>query len=890
MTDQNFAARIRDALRKSSYWNERTRDNGKTTQNLVCPVCGDRSAWAYTDNPMSINCNRSNQCGVRTKTLGLFPELRLNVEKDFPATKTDPHRPAREYLKARGLPAAILDGLPFQFQANVRNTGNGAVMFPIGTDAKGKEISNGRLFNPPAGQGKTHNQGSTTGQFWRHHGYQYDPSKPTFITEGILDALSLLALGQQAIAVLAAGQDPGKVDLSVFPHKVLAFDNDDAGRKACRKWRQNYPAAEVILCDQGQDWNDLLTSGNIEQAKDFFIKSLPRYRNNGTLALAETPQEWATAFYNFNQHPPGLFEFSRETFFATLKRARGDNGESFVSVERCLRATARVLSFTIDRANPAKPEYLYNLEIQPSQKGRRPATVTATGRDIATPRAFNEFLLSGAKLPWEGDSKALTAMQAKITGDKKAPEVCRLTVIGYQPESRAYVFHHWAADHNGRIIHPNAQGHFQLSHNRFYQPPPHSDSKAIAPTTIDKEKAKTIYRLIEEAWGMNGLSALSWVVASFFVNQIKEKYNFFPFLSLYGDPASGKSALVTLLNCLQGRDGEGLPITQLNSKKGSVRTIGQVSGLFTALLEDNERNERGFDYSIILTAYNRGPLQVQAAFSNDLQTRENPFLGTLLFAQNTEPFTSKAEKQRTISLYFKAEAITDDSRTAHDRLIAMSKGEIAGVMQQILANRTHFESSWQEEFEKARVDLGGVGERRIIDNHALVLCFSRLFCTLFSIKTKQETVMFLTAIGRQKCISSAVRQTTIADHFFELLDSIEDKSAGCYHLDAERGLVLVYLPRVESILRNKGLNFQASDALTTALQKHPSYVKNGYPYRFPGDPERDNEGRVKRRRVWAFSLEWHQKNSYSTDDHANNPPDSQIWAQWAQLGTQLGTA
>lgn len=41
-------------------------------------------------------------------------------------------------------------------------------------------------------------------------------------------------MGKQAIAVLAAGQDPGKLDLATYPDKVLAFDNDEAGHQLAR--------------------------------------------------------------------------------------------------------------------------------------------------------------------------------------------------------------------------------------------------------------------------------------------------------------------------------------------------------------------------------------------------------------------------------------------------------------------------------------------------------------------------------------------------------------------------------------------------------------------------------------------------------------------------------
>ncbi len=622
---------------------------------------------------------------------------------------------------------------------------------------------------------------------------------------------------------------------------------------------------QVILCDHGHDWNDLLTSSPTpDHAKKKLEEALPRFKNNGKLALAESAAQWADIYHQFHQQPPALFEFQRETFFAQLKTPRGSD-QPHLETRRILRASIKVISYVIDTTNPARPEFRYNLEVTPSQRGRRPLEATATGRDLSTARTLNEFFLSYAKVNFEGDHKAASAIQSKIT-TAKAPEVQQLTVIGYQPENGAYVFPRWAINTAGQLLQPDKRGHFRIGYNRFFRPPAHGEAKSITPETLTQKQVQDIFNAIREAWGMNGVAAFSWVVAGWFVSLIKEEVGYFPFISAWGSPSSGKSALTVLLNNIQGREGEGLPISQLNSKKGMVRTIGQVSGMFTALLEDNERNEKGFDYSMLLTGFNRGPLQVQAAFSADLQTKEAPFLGSLMFVQNVEPFNSKAERQRVISLQFKAEDLTDASRAAYEKLMGTGKKVLAGVLQQVLLNRAHFESAWQREYSTARADLTPMTERRILDNHALILAFYRLFCSCFSIRLDPAFTAFMKETGKRKCISASTRQTTIADHFFELLDTIdEEKAVTAYHIDSEKGWLLVNLPKVENILRNKGLNFQASEPLNIALQRHPSFIRNGLGYRFPNDPATDQFGRTKRRRVWIFDLEWHKNNQLTIE-------------------------
>lgn len=162
----------------------------------------------------------------------------------------------------------------------------------------------------------------------------------------------------------------------------------------------------------------------------------------------------------------------------------------------------------------------------------QPRPATATGQDISTSRALNEFLLTRARIPWEGDPKATTALQVRITGDKRAPEVQLLPVIGYQPEVDAYVYHKWAVDQAGRIITPDKRGHFRLSFKGIYQAPIHAEGKSITPATITHAQVKEIYQSIRDAWGENGAVALAWTIAGWFVNQIKEEINLFPFLSM----------------------------------------------------------------------------------------------------------------------------------------------------------------------------------------------------------------------------------------------------------------------------------------------------------------------------------------------------------------------
>lgn len=234
--DTQIAEEIRNQLQASEYWLDKTKGNRNTISPLVCPVCGYPKAWVYEDKPFAIICNRLNNCSARTPTIQLF-NIARDIEKKFAPTTKDPRQPAKVYLKLRGLNKS-LKNLSYEYFSKTREGCGGAVMFPVGVDRSGKKIYNGRLFNPPPGEGKTHNMGSTSGMYWKHPGMEYDSEKPVYVTEGIIDALSLIEMGVQAIAVLSSGADPATLDLRRFNHLVTAFDNDHAGIRATQKWQK----------------------------------------------------------------------------------------------------------------------------------------------------------------------------------------------------------------------------------------------------------------------------------------------------------------------------------------------------------------------------------------------------------------------------------------------------------------------------------------------------------------------------------------------------------------------------------------------------------------------------------------------------------------------------
>lgn len=808
---------LREKIKTSPLWSSRSKETKQHLTGLICPECGQASAWAYQEQPFAISCNRKNTCGARVRTLELFPELLTDIEQDFAPTREDPQRPAREYLHSRGLTARSLTGLRYEYWRDIRKSGSGGVMFHVGGLAE-KAVWNGRLFNPPAGEGKTHNKGATAGKFWQHPGKEYDPAEPIYATEGIVDALSLIEMGKQAIALLSAGQDPKGVDLGPMAASlVLAFDADSAGAGGLKKWKAAHPRMRAIT-PSGGDWNDLLRRHGA-QAAHVFDEKQQEFEARASLLLAPSAMEYASVFKGFYGYAPGLFVFDRCYHYAfTTKKS-----ETGLSVYRVSNFTVEVDHYRLDSTLDDEPVYRYHLKVKPREGPAVQCSVT--GSDLSNPGSIRSTLLTRARVMWEGEARPSTAL-ATLIAEYKAPVVRQCHILGHDLKSDCMVFQDFLLDRNGRVIFPDKQGFYRSSSREYIRPPkiPSLRPKSGGPSLAH------IYRLINTAWPDNGALCMAYTIASWFVNIIKPELGFFPFLSLHGDTQTGKTRLVRVLNALQCVDEEGLPMTKLNTGKGEIRKLAQRSGLFKALLEGNKEEKLRFDLESLLTLYNSGnALQVRATKTNDIQTHDTEFLSTLVFVQNQEPFRGKAQMERVVSTApFRTGNITSSTTQAFNELIRIPPRELAHSYIDIMKQRRTIEDRWQAYYTSARGEVFGVVEdNRLAENHGIVLAFHRILMDLSG--AENDLTPFVLALARKKHERCAHRPATLADNFFEAVNELSEESRGKF-CELKEGKLYLKLPLALKTLDGHGFKFMTNQIMEE-LKAHPAFIANRVIYR-----------------------------------------------------------
>lgn len=832
----DLPSRIIEKLKQSEYWADKTKITENCIENLTCPECGEARAWAYKKEPWSINCNRLNECGSRTKTLDLFPDIIQRIEKENPPTEADPHRPATAYLQLRGLDEA-LKGLKYEYWENIRNTGSGGVMFPVG------DSWNGRLFNPPKGEGKTHNKGSTSGLVWKHSGREYKSFEETYATEGIITALSLIELGKQAIAVLSAGQDPAKIELSEFKNLVLAFDNDPAGREALIRWKKVLPDTKAMMPINHKDWNDLLLSNSREKVQEYFIKDRVKFEDTAKLAMAKSAEEYVEIYCEIHGSSPYLFTFDKCYYYSYKKPGKDDQNNN----DPCI--TYMVSNFTLetdhyqlDTTVQEEPVNKFYIKIKP--KNGRPVSCSVSANELSSPNSLTTMFLQRGRVVWWGDRRPSIDLIKLIVGSN-APVVRQIKIMGHDIESDCYIFKHFMVSNKGHIIPISDSGFFTLSRSVYIRPAPYLTIKPIKGIS-----PQSIYHLFQKAWPEKSIVGLSWMTASWFVDRIKDKIGFFPFLSFYGDPSTGKTFCARRLNACQCLDEEGLPMRKVNTAKGEIRKLAQRSGLFAALLENNNEDSVRFEMDTILTLYNANPLQIRAKKTNDVQTEELPFLSSLLFIQNIEPFKTRAQKERVISVCFKKEDHNEDTESAFKKLINLPIAELAYFFQFVMGYRDKFEDNWFTEFLKAQDDLKtAIEDARLNENHAIVLAFHRILCNILSIT--HDLQPYIEEIGKRQQERCASRNETTADFFFSILDKFNLEECSSFLSTDEKSNLCVHLPEALQKIYDDKIAFSvALKDLHKDLAEHPAHIAHNKLCRF--NIHNGQTVSTERKKAWVF--------------------------------------
>ena len=184
---------------------------------------------------------------------------------------------AQEYLSKRGISKETAErfGIGFSWcykapRIIIPITRHYWLARDIRKNPKGSEASRFEKFKTPGGpSGVLYNQGALDGQ------------SPVFIVEGEFDALSIMELGYEALAIGGCGNVPSLIKALLKRHKegkilppiLICMDNDEAGEKAMRRILEEVKILEIpVKIAFSESNSERSLYGKYKDANEFLVQ------------------------------------------------------------------------------------------------------------------------------------------------------------------------------------------------------------------------------------------------------------------------------------------------------------------------------------------------------------------------------------------------------------------------------------------------------------------------------------------------------------------------------------------------------------------------------------------------------------------------------------------
>jgi len=695
-----------------------------------CPDCGKRELFISAIEPHNLKCGRESKCSWSAKTRDLYPDLWKPLHELYPATREDPNATAKAYLKTRGLNPALFAG---QFQQGQRIERN-AIRKPGHTETvrffltADKSVWWERFLVPiemPDKPKKAHFNGSYKGHWWAPAGFAAGRGDQVFLVEGILDALSLIQSGFRAVSLMSCNNWP---ETAIKPHLgqgiqwVLALDNDPAGQRYNLKYHRELQrlGESVAVCTapdrDKRDWNDLLQAGTGRISPD----DLTEWFHAGRLLAADSAKAKALELVAHTGKQVFTMDFGNQLY--AVKYSDRDEDEP-VKLEKIANCKPEFLYFERDTLGMTGSTYYLRISRSCGKAYQGAFASSVMGSD----KEFNNKLMdTGAGLMFTGTKKQLQRHMQDYwfpTGERPA-EVKTINYMGYSKELKCWLFPKQSV-FNGRYHELNQDDYFDLDEGLKVKTTFRQNKVSIG--SLDAHQPERWLDLFRTTYGQKGLVALAYWAGSFFAEQIRDKYGFYPFLELCGVAGTGKTNLLEFLWKLSGREGyEGADFAKFSAATRR-RTLEQVANLPVVVTEADREDGKGLDMTFFKTLYNGKGVGGTSPRNHGNETNDYNFRGTLIFAQNT-PIEGKPEVvERVVQIPWDKSHFTSAGHEALGHLRALDMDRINGFMTACIVQEKRFLALFDEGCQFAVKALKANREltnQRVIENHAMIMAAS----------------------------------------------------------------------------------------------------------------------------------------------------------------------
>ncbi len=732
-----------------------------------CPAhkCGKNTLYTFHDSPWMLICGRPEACNHRVHVKDLYSDLFNDWSEQAPATAEEPTATARAYLQfARGFRLELIDGWFTQenYWSRDISAGSATVRFPLDKGGYWE-----RLIDRPERFGKQKARfkpgESYKGVWWCPPSLNLVEVDELFIVEGIFDAIALLHHDTPAVSMMSSAPFPEESLRALkkacqeadkrLPRLVWALDNEPVAKANMRRWAKEaralgFKCEAAVIPQRGAkkvDWNDLhlrwsFIEGDEERAKRV-EQDLAEARHQGALLLADSAEEKGLLMYEWDERKEFHFTYRSRLYWFNLNMEKYeaavrelDSSERHEDQllndkqrrDKALRQSAavvRIANCYFDALyymrNEVTDEAWYYFRIERPEAPTVKSTFTAA--QIASAPEFKKRLLNvcnGAM--FTGTPQQLERMLGIQLDSLKT--VNTIDWIGYTREHGVYVFNDLAIA-GGKVHKLNEEDFFDVG-SLSIKSQSLSPILHINPDLADYDEEW--FDLFWRCFGVRGVVVLAWWLGALYAEQIRQLHKSYLFLELIGEAGAGKTTLVELCWKLTGRtEYEGFDPSKA-TPASRARNFAQVGNLPVVLIESEREQKEGapvkhFDWDELKTAYNGRSVRSTGVKNNGNDTREPPFRGALLIAQNNAVNASEPILQRLGHVHLTREHQTPETKLYAERLERMPVEQLSGFMVKALKPEADIIKLLDERtsgYEQQLLALPGIRTVRIAKNHA----------------------------------------------------------------------------------------------------------------------------------------------------------------------------
>lgn len=771
------------------------KEEGGYLRKGECPECKKRELFISATEPHHLKCGRETNCGWGINIRELYPDIRKPLHEQHPPTKADPNATARAYLRLRSINPDLFSGQFIQGQrverAAIREPKHTeTVRFFLNADKSVYWERFITVIDMPDKPKKAHFHGSYKGLWWQPVGFDPGKGDRVFLVEGILDALSLIQSGFHAVSLMSSNNWPEQ-SISRYLGQgikwVLALDNDKAGQRYNLKFYRKLVALDerVEVCiapdKDKRDWNDLLKESGGKISTDmldnwFYTGELLTSANAKAKALKIAAHTGRTRF---------TFEYADQLYSAQYSEKEENEPIKIENIANC------------------KPEFLYFQKDAITGDSNYYMRVTRPGQAIAYKDTFapsglasatefkSKLMNVAAGLMFTGTTKQLEQYQKEYWfNTANPPEVQTVNFFGYASELGGWVFPRQAV-FDGKLYDVNQDDFIDLPDGRQVKTTFRKDPVSIG-RVEDAHQPEKWLDDYKSAFGVKGLATLAYWSGSFFVEQIRDRQASYPFLELSGEPGTGKTTLLEFLWKLSGRDGyEGIELSKA-SHAGRWRSLEQLAGLPLVLMEgdrgEGKNQKHTFDLNEAKGLYNGRGMRATGVRNGGNETKEPPFRGSLIIAQNAPVESERAVMERIIRVHWDKSHFSSKGLKALEDLRSLDMEQINGFMTACITQEKRWLDKYQEGYQMAmnRLDkMEALGNQRIRHNHAQIMAAAHALKAsgvlpglLASDLEELDTYLVQCCTERHQCLDT---DSPLLAEFWDMYHYLEDESStpGC---------------------------------------------------------------------------------------------------------------